>query len=458
MNNTKSIRVFTAFALVVGLVFSFLIPTWEIPDEASHLNMIGRSVGIESYADKVEDNISMEKGRLEFNYDEKVDMEEYKDSLTDKANEAKLSPKSVNLFIIKHLPSTVGIAIGSLLNLPTYWILQLGELFALIFYVFVCYFALKLLPFNHEVMMLIMLMPMSIQQAGSMSYDSTLIPLCFLLVSYSFYLKFTKDIIGLKEVSLFVLLWGLITYIKLPYMFFGLIVFIIPLEKINIDLKLFKINADFIRKVRIPVLIVAFVVCGIGVYTFRDNLWIQIIWGFVSEFKRGCYLFASTAREHSKFLMTSTVGNFGWLDTPMPFKLVILVFLVLAIVSIIGIKQNREKNEFKMSKWDVFVLVGSFCVLCIFVTLGLVNHTITVILFGAETTQIKYNIHEALYQIPYIGGLQGRYYLPFLPILFMGLPKIAYWDKKIIQISLFAMEILLYVYVIFSLVQRYWVV
>ena len=52
--------------------------------------------------------------------------------------------------------------------------------------------------------------------------------------------------------------------------------------------------------------------------------------GFVREWKRGIYLLTATGSTWTDFLMTSTVGNFGWLDTPMLFSVVIVIFVVLA--------------------------------------------------------------------------------------------------------------------------------
>ena len=45
-------------------------------------------------------------------------------------------------------------------------------------------------------------------------------------------------------------------------------------------------------------------------------------------------------------------------------------------------------------------------------------------LYGSEDMDGTYVVREALYQIPYIGGLQGRYYLPFLVLPFIALPEI----------------------------------
>ena len=87
----------------------------------------------------------------------------------------------------------------------------------------------------------------------------------------------------------------------------------------------------------------------------------------------------------------------------------------------------------------------------------MVNHTIMVTLFGSEQSKELYNIREALYQIPYIGGLQGRYFLPFLPLLFLPLPTIKEVKKHVIMIGIIVGEVCIMGYTIFLLLNRYWI-
>lgn len=440
---------------VLGIIMSFMMPTWQTPDEYTHLWMIGDSWGIPGFADKIEDSIGMDRTRIPRNYEEKVDLDEQKDALTSKNTYTRkeMLPRQISLFCIKHFPAAIGLFVGILLGVPAYWSMQLSEFFCLLFYTLICYKALKLMPVKKEVLAIVMLFPMSIQQATGIGYDSVLIPLCFLFVAYIFYLKYDKDVVGLREVIFAGLLLLIITYIKMPYVFFGLLVFIIPLKKIYIDCKVMKIDEAFIKRVRIPVVfILGLLVIGFC-YIFRNNQWIQIVWGFIVEWKQGLYLLAMTGKMFTKFLMTATIGNFGWLDTPISFGVVLLVFFFLAGISMIDYNHNGRK----IKKWDCFVVITTFVALCLFITLGLTNHTIKVILFGSESSPESYYIREAMYQIPYIGGVQGRYYLPFVSLVYLILPQKIQISERIVERAIIIFEIGLYVYVFFVLLQRYWI-
>ena len=145
-NYKEKIVAFLIF--VMGLTMSFMIPTWQTPDEYAHLNMIGNSIGVADFAENILDSSGIEKGRIEFNYDEKVDLTEQENALNKSVTYQKkdMLPQSISFGIIKHLPATLGILLGILLGVPSYWVLQLGEIFSLLFYVVICFVALIKLP------------------------------------------------------------------------------------------------------------------------------------------------------------------------------------------------------------------------------------------------------------------------------------------------------------------------
>ena len=119
---------------------------------------------------------------------------------------------------------------------------------------------------------------------------------------------------------------------------------------------------------------------------------------------------------------------------------------------------RSDRNvEYKLDRKDRIVVLMTFILLCILITMSLANHTIKVILFGSEQSSMTYEIREALYQIPYIGGLQGRYYLPFVSLLFIAIPECVKVDERKKRLVLGALEIVMYIYVFGLLVNRFWI-
>lgn len=442
--------------IIFGIIMSFLVPTWQTPDEFTHIWMIGDSLRIRNFDKKIEESIALDRERVEFNYDEKIDINDQIASFTARPTYSReeMLPQGVSITLIKHFSATLGILLGILIGIPTYWVLQLGELFALLFYAIVCYYALKLMPIKKEVLAVVMLFPMALQQAASLNYDAVLIPICFFFVAYIFHLRYSNEKVGIKQIVITLCLGGIITYIKLPYMLLFFLIFIIPLEKIKICIGHKIICWKLIKKIRIPLLILLGFIALIVIYLVRHNLWIQIVYGFMIEWRRGLYLFVETGKTWGDFLVISTVGNFGWLDTPMFLGSVISVIVFLVMVSLV---KNDGQKECHLRKWDVFIIIVTIVTITAFTTLSLVNHTITVTLFGSEATSNTYSIREAMYQIPYIGGLQGRYYLPFVCLFFLPYPRVIQVKKEIVNALFIVLEIIIYIYVVWMLLNRYWI-
>lgn len=452
MRETK----FAAVIFIIGFIMMFLVPTWQIPDEYTHLQIIGDSIHNEDFAPNLEQSMEIERGRVERNYSEKVDFDELKKAMvkTPEYTRKEMLPRGLDFSIIKHFPSVIGLYIGILIGLPAFWVLQLGELASLIFYTFVCYNGLKLLPIKKEMMFMTMIIPEMLQQAGSLSYDSVILPVCMFYICYILYLKFVKSKIGLKELLLSVLLPVLICYLKMPYVMLTLLIFLLPLNKIEIQLGKLKIDEDTIRKWRIPAIVVIVILFILAVYLLRNNAWINLVFAMILEWKQSLYLLYQTVKTWGSFLAISSVGNFGWLDTPISLLFCIFIYVAILMVSFV----NSDKvNQYKLNGWDRTIIIVTLLLLVLLTTISLVNHTITIILYGVETAPGTYDIRTALYQIPYIGGLQGRYFLPFISLLFMWIPQMKRVTSNVIKIGIISFETLTFIYIFYVLIARYWI-
>lgn len=440
---------------VWGLIMSILIPTWQTPDERTHLKMIGESVGNSELAEILTENISIELERIEFHPSEKVDIDEQLDSMKREPTYSRIDilPHSIGLDIIEHLPAIVGMEIAVIIGLPSYWVLQFGELFSLIFYVIVCYYALKFMPIKKELLIVIMMLPMALQQAGSINYDSVVLPLSYFFISYILHLKYVKEDITLSDIVKLFVCVGIITYIKVVYVFLIGILLILPLNKIHIKVGHLEIDGEFIKKWRLCFLIIGCILSFLFVYTFKDNRWIQVVYGMFIEWKRGIYLIWQTIVTWHKSLIISSIGNFGWLDTPVAYTFAIFTYITMLTITLMN--SDRNENIFIGIK-DRIVIWLTGGILYFFTLFSLVNHTIMMTLFGSENIDKTYEIREALYQIPYIGGLQGRYFLPFLLLFFIPFPQIRYVGGKKIDYVLIGFETISMLYVIILLLNRYW--
>lgn len=422
-NQNCAIRTALILMFLGGLLMSFLIPAGQTPDEPAQLYIIGYGIGQDGLNKTLYSDLSLDWNRLVFHYEEKMELSAWKEAMTRAPGYEKnaILPQGVHLYLIRHLPATVGIVLGGLLGLPTFWVLQLGELMALIFYVAMCGLALKIMPVHKELLLMFMTFPMTLQQAASLNHDNVLLPACFLYVAYIFYMRCEKVRLGWRDVFATLFLFGVIAYMKVPYLFLGLLVFLLPKEKIHLKVFRWEINGAFIKKWRIPLLVVLLAAGAAGIYLVRQNYWIRLLGGMALEWKRTIYLLAASAYTWWDYLITSSVGQFGWLEAALPLWFAIGTYLLMVLFSVWSQGDQRTyaiKGKTRIALWIIFVI------LCAFTVMAMVNHTIMVTKYGSEAADGTYNIREALYEIPCIGGLQGRYFIPFAILPFLGLPRI----------------------------------
>lgn len=454
-NNVKE-KIWAVMMFSWGLIMLFLVPTWQTPDEYTHLELIGNSINNNQFAENLKESVGIESGKVIFNPAEKIDRHEQQEALTKQPEytRTEMMPHGVTLSALKHLPAMAGMFIAIVFGLPAYWVLQLGEIFALLFYTFLCYEALKILPIKKGLMSMIMLMPMALQQAGSIGYDAVVIPLCFFFICYILNLKFEKKEITLKDLLLILVCLGIITFIKIPYVFLGGLILLLPLEKIHIKIGKYEINKELIKKWRVPLISICFILVVIASYIFRDNRWIQIIYGVTVEWRRTLYLFWATFETWAEYLFTASVGNFGWLDTPVAFGYAVIVYAILILFSFAN---GDNGTKCKLKSKDMIIIWGTGLILVIFTMLSMVNHTIMMNLYGAENIDATYNIRTALYQIPYIGGLQGRYFLPFIALFFLPIPQVKVVNKRKEALFIIMFEFVSIIYIVWLLLNRFWI-
>ena len=141
----------------------------------------------------------------------------------------------------------------------------------------------------------------------------------------------------------------------------------------------------------------------------------------------------------------STIGQFGWLDTPLPMFYVCLLAAIIVVFSISNIYKENNNGEnlhyVKFKVWDKIVILLVSLVLFYLITIAMTGHTFLITKYG--TTQINdlwIDYNEALYEIPYIGGLQGRYYIPFLLLLLLVMPNLFEIEQRKYNKTIFVIE------------------
>ena len=228
----------------------------------------------------------------------------------------------------------------------------------------------------------------------------------------------------------------------------------LPLHKFHVRFgKKFEINEAFIRKYRWIALGVVIVLMAIVLYVLRENMFIQVLYGVVMEPGRTVYLLGYTLLTFYKHLLQSSVGNFGWLNAAVYVEFAVVFYIIIFAITALG----KDDSKKKMTKWDRGVIWGTFLAMTLITVFAMVHHTVCNTYFWGDVANATYDIREYLYKIPYIGGLQGRYFTPFISLFFVGFGSTEKMSKKVTIFVTAVFLFITYVNVFEILLHRFWI-
>lgn len=476
--NIKLENRFLLIVLILGVIFIFVLPPTQGPDERVHMVRSYDVAKGRFFFKGSEDSSILPKSvdeythqvshkRIAFHSQEKLTKEQYI-----KAKGIPLDKDKVKLFTaektdaymsIAYIPQGIGMFIGDALNLNFWYIFLLGRISNFLVWLILCYLALKIMPVKRELMMFIMLMPICMQQAITLSPDAMLNSCSFLLIAYILNMKYEKNNITKKDFIIIALLGIGIVAVKLPYIIISAMILTLPKEK-------FKSKGN-IKKVSIfiGVLIIGFITFSMWGRLSRpiennnlttssvqlqeikeknenleeenENLEEESV-GYVYTFKqilmhpiKFISLVGKTLQKRWDFYLHSFVARFGWLDTMVPNW-----FVLIAIVTIIFLTFNKDE-KLVLSLWDrvVYFLIAFALSALLFILMFKWD--------GADYNKIV--IFE---------GLQGRYLYPFIiPFLISISKNIIRFDLKKYSWVVPTISIFMLTFSFNVILLRYWI-
>ena len=450
--------IFLSLSLLIGIIFSILFPLYQVPDELTHINMMYSELNMDVDFYK-ETNGFGDTARIISKYNEKVDITNYFDF--DKKLLIEDNYAIPKITIVKHFPQTIGMIFSEILHLPIIVSITIGELCAVIFYSLVCSRALKIMPIKKEIMMMIMLLPICIQQMASFSYDAILLPICFYFIAYILYLKFTKEVINLKDLLVIFILLILIAILKIPYILLGLLIFILPIKKISI----YKLNYSFINKHKIKMIIIFSIILlfilPIGIKLLNNISYGRILLAAIMSPVNSLKLILNTINTYKFGYLKQLTGEFGWFDTPTSIWYTVYILMSLLIISFANFKKD-EKEVIKISftKKETIYLYIIGIIMVILIILSMFEWTLYIKGY-TNTNNLSINQLKDLFtSISLIEGVQGRYFIPIIPLFLIPIYSEKFPIKlKQFNISLFLVfyYLVLIIYMIIIVLYRYWI-
>ena len=325
---------------------------------------------------------------------------------------------------INYLPQVLGVFISRLVTTNSLVHLYVARICNLITCMIMLYFAIKLIPFGKNLLFLLSLIPISMEGFATMSADGMLVAASFLWISYILYLCFTdgkkvenKDIIILFINAIIIALSKTVYIVLLP------LLLLIPNEK-------WKSNKKKILIISLIFLISAILDIGWYFIGIKEET-------LITENSLVPYIFNNPILYIQKIVYTIIVNFQKYLTEIFGVTLewneqiVIHVFpYILLIMSILLIIKEKEKINWTIWQKIIISIVILACVFLVFTSMFL----------ACSKLDTKY-----------IQGVQGRYLMPIVPLIFLLFGKKLSDDKnvaKIITITGLVMQI----YVIMEIV------
>lgn len=334
---------------------------------------------------------------------------------------------------IFYYPQALGLLIGRLLNLNVFGCVLLGKLFNLLCFVLLAYKAICITPILKNSMIVIALFPMTLYQAASYSPDALLNGLCFLFIALCFYYAYgTKKELGYKDVLLLGVVLALIFLCKYVYVFLGLLVFIIPMNKFGDKKTYFK---KFMAAL-IPLLLLGIVAvsAAISALSSPSEAASEVIGGVAAPA-------VNTGMSTLDFLLASPLNVFKilfhtftdkfsdyvlWLNVlgSLNYPLGPLIYIVpMFALYVFGSEVYAEGIDIKVR--DKVLCCFAFLLISICIILGMYIGETRVNFAGEYVVQ----------------GVQGRYFIAALPALaFVLVPRKRSGESRIFNYILLGVE------------------
>lgn len=463
--NHKIASLFLLLALIFGVMFIFLGPPFSGPDETVHyLNICSLSHGhffptvengeIGSYIGTEELRYYEDFAGKYIGYGEKfsyVHLMVYTRAPMEATQVFVPSTAfEVNFFAYLIPAFIVGVLRLLGFSLNAYNTMLLAKLANLVLFTVITYFALKKTKLFPKTMFLLALMPMTLYQAASLSYDALLLPCCFLLFAYATKLLTSAEdyVVTKNDIVAVCLAAAGIAASKAPYLCLFAIFLTIPIKKFGSRKRYFTciglIAGIAIAIYLIPTLITAITTSGST--AAPDPVAIEQRQYFFSHLYEFPAILFRTFDAFFDFWLESFVGDFGWLDTPFPIvaiELYIGMLLLSAMIEATSIGDRIKWQTRVLSVASVIIVaLGTFIIMFL-------NHN---------------PVHAGKLEVSVIHGMQGRYFIPFALFIYIAfacpvLQKYKHHDK-IQSISAKAIPAISLTYLCLStllLLVRFWI-
>ncbi|MBP9738454.1 DUF2142 domain-containing protein [Candidatus Saccharibacteria bacterium] len=437
----------------LGLLFVFLVPPFQSPDEQTHLyrayqlsegTLITKKLSYGA-GDILPTSLSASFNSYDyllFQPDMKLDVAKHKDSIDKPLNsEQKSETRFENTAAyppLAYLPQVIAISIGKLFSAGPVVLLYLARLANVLVWVLLLWLSMKRQPRIALPLFAFALLPIVLFQSASASADVMTAGIA-IFFSLELLLIATKKSPVTRSDSIILLAAGVtLALCKMPYILLVLLVLTIPTKKFSSVKKSWQF--------KLSVLLIPFAIALLwtllslkSFVNLREiaNTPAQLSFILHQPLQYAIILLNTYLTGPSDGLYMQMIGVLGWLDTKLTFWSMLLSFgaVLLAAIGVVEAKNYRLPSPLQR--------------IAALTILGLIICAISTALY------LTWNAPGARL----IDGLQGRYYIPLIGVIIivtMGLMGLKTSQQKNVSYITYTMLGLSIVSILVSLAARYY--
>lgn len=332
---------------------------------------------------------------------------------------------------IPFIPHTIFMTLGSVFENNAIWLLWFARLGGLAAFLFIVFYSIKIIPFFKGFIFIWALTPMVLFQAASVTYDTMNNAVSVFIIAYIMNIIFVKRRMDRNDYIIIFLLALVNVFCKPHTILLPLLYFSIPKEK--------RLYGKWMNAAFLIVFPLMYFLPDLTFGKYQSSLRLQNL-GLWKDFLYGApflnlkiYLsnpvhfvanFFNNIIVGIREWIFGAVGRFGYSYTKLPEWLIIIHSLVLILTAFF---ESNKKFLMPLRTKTLFVGIGTLSAIIVIMGMYLMGPV------GADM----------------IFGLQGRYFIPAMPLLFLILfnnnfefPR---WEKnKVYYLSVYVILILTY--------------
>ena len=428
-------KLYLPCVLFWGLVYTFVFIPFTAPDEYAHYASayrLSNQIMLKEFAGTAYD----ETGHVMMREDDTWELgtelsgenyaEVYRNfwKMDDSQREIGYGHHYMEVAFHAYTPQTIGITVARLLGLGQVLTIYLGRLCNLLFFALCGWLAIRVAPFGKMAFFGTSLLPMTLELVGSLSYDGFAIGLGMLFTAYVLHLIYEKDKIGPRQWAILGLLLALLAPCKMVYIPLAAMCFLIPQEKFGSKKKFMTAAA----------IVAACMVAGVLIVNLNKMTsylgetegvidWAGGVAGYSFSYLLQSPLTAvkvigyTLVTRAAGYVYGMIGGNLGWLEYEVDAVLVLFLLAWTALTALAVRKERQEEVSLaNITDADGAVMPVAHRIVSLILCFGTVVATLLIMLLSWTPLGS-----------PVVEGVQGRYFLPILPLILVALR-----NKKIV--------------------------